>query len=88
VEVELARAVRVFADRDLRQRLGSEQPEGEDGKRSVTIPAATMRAVETLVGREGAAEFIAIAAEREVQARALNELAANHANQGAFREVP
>jgi hypothetical protein len=40
----------------------------------VTVPEETMRAVEGLVGAERAAEFIALAAEREVRARALDAL--------------
>ena len=42
--------------------------------RSVALPEETMRAVEELVGPERAAEFIALAAEREVRARALDAL--------------
>ncbi|MFI1729221.1 MerR family transcriptional regulator [Streptomyces acidicola] len=54
---------------------------------SVPIPAATMRAVEELVGPERAAEFVAIAAEREVQARALDSLSANHTKRDKFGEI-
>jgi hypothetical protein len=46
----------------------------------VAVPAETMAAVERLVGAEKAAEFIAVATEREVRARALDTLAANHAD--------
>jgi hypothetical protein len=42
--------------------------------RSVSLPEETMRAVERLVGAERAAEFVALAAEREVRARALDAL--------------
>ncbi|MER6089078.1 MerR family transcriptional regulator [Streptomyces bluensis] len=55
--------------------------------RSVPIPAATMRAVEELVGPERAAEFVAIAAEREVRARALDSLAISHAKGNECGEV-
>lgn len=55
--------------------------------RSVPIPAATMRAVEELVGPERAAEFVAIAAEREVRARALDSLAISHAKGDEYGEV-
>jgi hypothetical protein len=79
VDAELARAMRLFATRHLRQHLGAEQPpERPLESFSVTIPAATLRAVEGLVGAEQAAAFIAAAAEREVHKRALDRLAANH----------
>ncbi|MEV6590854.1 MerR family transcriptional regulator [Streptomyces acidicola] len=52
--------------------------------RSVPIPAATMRAVEEPVGPERTAEFVAISAEREVKARALDSLSANRTNQDKF----
>ncbi|MPY48483.1 MerR family transcriptional regulator [Streptomyces acidicola] len=55
--------------------------------RSVPIPAATMRAVEELVGPARAAEFVAIAAEREVQARALDSISANRAKLDKFGEM-
>ncbi|MEU9955559.1 MerR family transcriptional regulator [Streptomyces sp. NPDC050982] len=81
VDAELARAMRMFANRHLRRHLGAEQsPAPEDETRSVAVPAETMAAVERLVGAEQAAEFIAVAAEREVRARALDALAANHAD--------
>jgi DNA-binding transcriptional MerR regulator len=80
VDAELARAMRLFAPRHLRQHLGSGQSvETADETWCVPIPAATMRAVEQLVGSERAAEFITIAAEREVQARTLDSLTAKHA---------
>ncbi|TRO57969.1 MerR family transcriptional regulator [Streptomyces sp. IB201691-2A2] len=81
VDAELARAMRLFANRNLRRHLGAEQPPAPaDETRSVAVPAETMAAVERLVGAEKAAEFIAVAAEREVRARALDALAANHAD--------
>jgi DNA-binding transcriptional MerR regulator len=80
VDAELARAMRLLANRQLRRHLGAGQPQVRtEEARSVAIPAATMDAVEALVGAEHAAEFIAMAAEREVRARALDTLAANHA---------
>ncbi|MFC8665245.1 MULTISPECIES: MerR family transcriptional regulator [Streptomyces] len=79
VDAELARAMRLFANRHLRRHLGAEQPPvPADETRSVVVPVETMTAVERLVGAENAAEFIAVAAEREVRARALDALAANH----------
>ncbi|GDY75554.1 hypothetical protein SAV31267_050390 [Streptomyces avermitilis] len=44
----------------------------------MSIPADTMRAVERLVGSDQAASFVALAAERELRARALDQLAAKH----------
>lgn len=42
----------------------------------VQLPTATLAAVRELVGAEQAAAFIAAATEREVQARAMDRLAA------------
>ncbi|MEV0219403.1 MerR family transcriptional regulator [Streptomyces sp. NPDC050704] len=79
VDAELARAMRLFANRELRRQLGTGAPrERTDETRSVAVPVATMDAVEGLVGVEHAAEFIAVAAEREVRARALDTLALNY----------
>ncbi|WP_020134097.1 MerR family transcriptional regulator [Streptomyces sp. 351MFTsu5.1] len=78
VDAELARAMRLLAVRQLRQHLGSEEEtEGHPVSRSVAVPEETMRAVEKLVGTEGAAEFFVLAAEREVRARALDALTSN-----------
>lgn len=75
VDAELARAMRLLAVRHLRQHLGSgEGPAEPISSRSVSLPEETMRAVEGLVGVEDAAEFIALAAEREVRARGLDAL--------------
>ncbi|TQK53131.1 MerR-like DNA binding protein [Streptomyces sp. SLBN-118] len=76
VDAELARAMRTFATRHLQHHLVSEGPPPTDSEpRSVTLPPETIRAVQGLVGQEHAAEFIAAAAEREVQARTLDALA-------------
>jgi len=81
VDAELARAMRLLAVRHLRQQLGSGEPAPDrPTSRSVSLPQETMRAVEGLVGRDRAAEFIRLAAEREVRARALDALTS--------REVP
>ncbi|MDI9884854.1 MerR family transcriptional regulator [Streptomyces sp. HNM0645] len=78
VDAELARAMRLFATRHLRYHLGTEGArESGDNPRQVNLPAETIRAVEGLVGREHAAEFIAAAAEREVHTRTLEALTAN-----------
>ncbi|MGW3118021.1 MerR family transcriptional regulator [Streptomyces sp. NPDC001107] len=75
VDAELARAMRLLAVRQLRQQLGAGEPAPDrPASRSVSLPAETMRAVEGLVGPELAAEFIRLAAEREVRARALDAL--------------
>ncbi|MFF4356855.1 MerR family transcriptional regulator [Streptomyces sp. NPDC001604] len=81
VDAELARAMRSLAVRQLRQQLGAGEPAPDrPASRSVSLPAETMQAVEGLVGAEGAAEFVRLAAEREVHARALDALTS--------REVP
>ncbi|UFQ16779.1 MULTISPECIES: MerR family transcriptional regulator [Streptomyces] len=81
VDAELARAMRLFATRHLRQQLDPEQaPSHDEETQSVRLPASTMRAVRKLVGEGDAAAFIAAAAEREVQKRILDALAANGAN--------
>ncbi|WP_030938772.1 MerR family transcriptional regulator [Streptomyces sp. NRRL S-646] len=81
VDAELARAMRLLAVRHLRQQLGSKEPAPDrPTSRSVPLPQETIRAVEGLVGPERAAEFIRLAAEREVRARALDALTS--------REVP
>ncbi|MEU0784211.1 MerR family transcriptional regulator [Streptomyces sp. NPDC006173] len=89
VDAELARAMRTFATRHLRQHLAREEPsEQRKETRTVEMPAETMRAVERLVGTAGAAEFVAVAAERELRARTLDGLAANHANRSIVGEIP
>jgi DNA-binding transcriptional MerR regulator len=78
VDAELARAMRDFATRHLREHLGTEKavPSRPDA-RVVSLPTKTMETVEGLVGRASAARFIALAAEREVRARALDALASS-----------
>ncbi|MES4887049.1 MerR family transcriptional regulator [Streptomyces sp. NPDC096012] len=76
VDAELARAMRDFATRRLREHLGGDKAApSRPETRAVSLPAETIEAVEGLVGRENAARFIALAAEREVRARALDILA-------------
>jgi hypothetical protein len=76
VDAELARAMRTFATRHLREHLGAETPaQALPDSRNVLLPAETITAVERLVGREHAPDFITLAAEREVRARALDEMA-------------
>ncbi|MER8005339.1 MerR family transcriptional regulator [Streptomyces sp. NPDC094149] len=75
VDAELARAMRLLAVRQLRRQLGAgETPETPSVSRSVALPEETIRAVERLVGTGRVAEFVALAAEREVRARELDEL--------------
>ncbi|MFJ2233185.1 MerR family transcriptional regulator [Streptomyces sp. NPDC087859] len=75
VDAELARAMRLLAVRHLRQHLDTGKgPMERISSRSVSLPEETMRAVEGLVGAEDVAEFIALAAEREVRARGLDAL--------------
>ncbi|MFE6620547.1 MerR family transcriptional regulator [Streptomyces sp. NPDC008086] len=89
VDAELARAMRTLAVRHLRQQLGN--PEASDLRnrtRTVLVPEETMQAVETLVGAQQAAAFVALAAEREVRARTLDRLAANHSSSADLDETP
>ncbi|MGW6260827.1 MerR family transcriptional regulator [Streptomyces sp. NPDC055085] len=89
VDAELARAMRMFATRHLRQHLANEEPpEQRKEMRAVEIPVGTMQAVERLVGAEHVAEFIAAATERELQARCLDRLAANRRNHSIVDEAP
>ncbi|MFF4973065.1 MerR family transcriptional regulator [Streptomyces sp. NPDC001083] len=89
VDAELARAMRLFATRRLRERLDPEwSRERREETRSVEIPVDTTRAVERLVGAQQVAAFVAAAAEREVQARTLDRLSANHRTQGVIDEKP
>ncbi|MER6118904.1 MerR family transcriptional regulator [Streptomyces sp. NPDC001743] len=81
VDAELARAMRVFATRHLEHHLAAEEPyppQPTGGtRRPVDLAADTVRAVERLVGRENAGRFISAAAERELQTRTLDALAAS-----------
>ncbi|MFZ3595778.1 MerR family transcriptional regulator [Streptomyces sp. BH104] len=81
VDAELARAMRMFATRHLRHHLSDGTPaEVLDEPQSVAIPAATIRAVRSLVGPEHVSTFVAAAAEREVQTRTLDALTSNTRN--------
>ncbi|MFD6800008.1 MerR family transcriptional regulator [Streptomyces cyaneofuscatus] len=80
VDAELARAMRMFATRHLHHHLGSQESAVEGSEtRPVLLPARTTQAVQDLVGADQVAAFVAAAAEREVQARTLDALAASHA---------
>ncbi|HEV7627495.1 MAG TPA: MerR family transcriptional regulator, partial [Streptomyces sp.] len=92
VDAELARAMRNLASRNLREHFRRAADAGaEAGARhgtqeavalaaasteQVRLPAGTIAAVQSLVGGENAAAFVAAAVEREVQARAMDRLAA------------
>ncbi|MDR6977057.1 DNA-binding transcriptional MerR regulator [Streptomyces sp. 3330] len=79
VDAELARAMRLFAGHHLRRHLGAaDAPPPLSGTRTVPVPVETMRAVEALVGPAHAARFVALAAERELRARALDDLVSSH----------
>ncbi|MGW0879075.1 MerR family transcriptional regulator [Streptomyces sp. NPDC002671] len=89
VDAELARAMRLFAARHLRTHLGATQPaEPASGTRPVALPAETIDAVEKLVGHEQTSTFIALAAEREVKARALDTLASSSPAPNKLSESP
>ncbi|MET7679482.1 MerR family transcriptional regulator [Streptomyces sp. NPDC005423] len=87
VDAELARAMRLLATRRLSNHLDVvESATTATASRSVRVSEATMRLVEELVGPERAAEFIALAAEREARARRLNTLVASHADGNGLGE--
>ncbi|WP_129308078.1 MerR family transcriptional regulator [Streptomyces sp. L2] len=91
VDAELARAMRHMATRHLRTHLGAEAPAAPStDTRLVTLPGETVRAVENLVGKDHAPTFIALAAERETRARALDDLTASAAasRENDLREPP
>jgi DNA-binding transcriptional MerR regulator len=89
VDAELARAMKLFATRHLHRHL-SEGPVTSpvEEVHSVALPGDTIRAVQSLVGAESVPEFIAAAAEREVQARTLDTLASNHRRQPPVDQIP
>lgn len=84
VDAELARAMRTFATRHLEHHLAAADPlltpSAASMAASVTLPGATISAVERLVGRENSGAFIAAATEREVQTRTLDALATSRPN--------
>lgn len=81
VDAELARAMRLLSVRNLRDHLRSAAPapvaEPNLSTDPVRLPAHTVEAVRALVGADRAAAFIAAAATREVQARAMDRLASH-----------
>ncbi|MFI6092422.1 MerR family transcriptional regulator [Streptomyces sp. NPDC051218] len=88
VDAELARAMRLFATRHLQQHLAAGQPAQRAYEPvAVGLPAATMQAVEALVGRENAAAFVTAAAEREVQKRTLDSLAISRPKPGSIDQI-
>ncbi|MFD5119755.1 MerR family transcriptional regulator [Streptomyces sp. NPDC058385] len=89
VDAELARAMKLFATRHLHRHL-SEGPVASHAEEahSVALPADTIRAVQSLVGAESVAEFIAAATEREVQTRALDTLTSNHRKSTSVDQMP
>ncbi|MGW3442052.1 hypothetical protein [Streptomyces sp. NPDC001076] len=89
VVAELARAIGLFATREVRRQLGAgEQPKAPEKKRPVSLTAGTIQAVRRLVGPERIAEFIAPAAERELRARHLDTLTAHHGPVNDLDEPP
>ncbi|MEU6392495.1 MerR family transcriptional regulator [Streptomyces sp. NPDC046939] len=82
VDAELARAMRMFATRHLQRRLVEGPVEVDAGERDfVALPRNTMRAVRDLVGPGAVSDFVAAAAEREVQARRLDALTSRGADE-------
>ncbi|MEV6699192.1 MerR family transcriptional regulator [Streptomyces sp. NPDC051453] len=89
VDAELARAMKLFATRHLHRHLSEGPVAGHaEEAHSVALPADTIRAVQSLVGAESVAEFIAAATEREVQARALDTLTSNHRKSTSVDQMP
>ncbi|MFI0810876.1 MerR family transcriptional regulator [Streptomyces echinatus] len=89
VDAELARAMRALATRRLRTHLVAQTPpQPPSGTRTVPLPAETTEAVEKLVGRERVSDFIALAVEREIRARALDDLASSAHDRTGVHEVP
>ncbi|MFJ7195982.1 MULTISPECIES: MerR family transcriptional regulator [unclassified Streptomyces] len=86
VDAELARAMRTFATLHLHHHLGADTPFSADSpslaSRRVELPPETIRAVQQLVGPENVSAFVATAAEREVQARALDSLVSSNIKLG------
>lgn len=79
VDAELARAMRLLATRHLQIHLSPDPPLVKDDQpRAVSLPAGTIRAVQSLVGAEGVEAFIAASTERELNKRTLDALAARH----------
>ncbi|WP_079192940.1 MerR family transcriptional regulator [Streptomyces sp. CB02460] len=78
VEVELARAMRMFATQHLEEHLATDAPGGAVAaardEATVSLPYSTIDAVERLVGPGGVGAFIAAASEREVNKRTLDAL--------------
>lgn len=89
VDAELARAMRLFANRHLREHLGREHLREQPAEtRSVEIPAVTTLAVERLVGVGQVAAFVTAAAERELQTRTLDRLTTNRPTGNLIDETP
>ncbi|MFW6692616.1 MerR family transcriptional regulator [Streptomyces sp. MAR4 CNX-425] len=89
MDVELARAMRTLATRQLDEHLsGPPAPAAAAAAAPATVPvglpAATVAAVRELVGPAATAEFVASAAEREVHKRRMDSLAEGR---GAERDV-
>ncbi|MEU9293483.1 MerR family transcriptional regulator [Streptomyces sp. NPDC048266] len=75
VDAELARAMQRLATRHLQLHLSPDAPKAADDEpRPVTLPAATVRAVQAMVGPEGVSAFVAAATEREVHKRTMDAL--------------
>ncbi|MFE6783639.1 MerR family transcriptional regulator [Streptomyces sp. NPDC057680] len=87
VDAELARAMKLLATRHLQLHLSPHTPPVKDDEpRPVALPAGTVRAVQSLVGPEGVADFIAAAAEREVHKRTLDALTSSRPIEGKLTQ--
>ncbi|MGW4730062.1 hypothetical protein ACWEQC_12970 [Streptomyces shenzhenensis] len=90
VDAELARAMRLFATRQLRGHPGAgEPPEAVRETRCVPIPVETIRGRGAARWRRaGRATSIALAAEREVRARDLDGLTTSRRSDHDLGESP
>ncbi|MGW7284253.1 MerR family transcriptional regulator [Streptomyces sp. NPDC054847] len=87
IDAELARAMRTFATRHLRQHLMSDAPPKVEEHTTVALPADTMQAVRRLVGAADAAAFVHAATERELHNRTLDTLVSNRPSEGQIGQM-
>jgi DNA-binding transcriptional MerR regulator len=87
IDAELARAMRTFATRHLRQHLMSDAPPKVEEHTTVALPADTMQAVRRLVGAADAAAFVHAATERELHNRTLDTLVSNRPREGQIGQM-
>lgn len=83
VDAELARAMRIFARRQLDQVTGQDTSMTTSPRhQAVHIPSSTIQAVSRLVGDDSVSAFITAAAEREAHKRTLQSMVTSHLQSG------